>query len=88
MNRLLTVVATTGAMCVALQALAADSDNQSTMSDRQLVARIAGCMRTRMSANKDSSYKDALKACNNQVIKGSDNSPPDTVVVSGTQAKP
>ena len=24
----------------------------------------------------------------NQVIKGSDNSPPDTVVVSGTQAKP
>jgi hypothetical protein len=88
MNRLLTVVATTGAICVSSQALAADSDNQSTMSERQLIAQIAGCMRARMSANKDSSYKDAFKVCKNQVIKGSDNAPPDAVVVSGTQSKP
>ncbi|HXC10734.1 MAG TPA: hypothetical protein VNV61_17500 [Steroidobacteraceae bacterium] len=87
MNRLLTVVATTGAICVVSQALAADSDNQSTMSERQLIAQIVGCMRARMSANKDSSYKDAYKACKNQVIKGGD-SPPDAVAVSGTQAKP
>jgi hypothetical protein len=84
MNRLLSVVATTGLTCAAWQALAADSANQSTMSDRQLIAQIAGCMRARMSANKDSSYKDAFKACKNQVTKGT----PDAVVVSGTQAKP
>ena len=87
MNRLLTVVARTGAICVASQALAADSDNQSAMSDRQLIAQIAGCMRVRMSANKDSSYKDAFKACKKQV-KGGDNSLPEAVEVSGTQAKP
>jgi hypothetical protein len=41
----------------------------------------------RMSANKDSSYKDAFKACKKQV-KGGDNSLPEAVEVSGTQAKP
>ena len=88
MNRLLTAVATTGAICLALQALAADSDNQSTMSERQQIAQIVGCMRVRMSANKDSSYKDAFKACRKQLAKGSDNLPPDAVEVSGTQPKP
>jgi hypothetical protein len=84
MNRLLTVVAASGAICVAAQAPAADTDNQSTMSERQLISQIAGCMRARMSANKDGSYKDAFKACKNQLTKGT----PDTAVVSGTQAKP
>jgi hypothetical protein len=84
MNRLLTVVAATGVICIASHAPAADSDNQSTMSDRQLIAQIAGCMRARMSASKDGSYKDAFKACKNQVTKGT----PDAVVVSGTRAKP
>ena len=87
MNRLLTAVVTTGAICLALQALAADSDNQSTMSERQQIAQIVGCMRVRLSANKDSSYKDAFKACRKQVIKGSDNLPPDAVEVSATQPK-
>jgi hypothetical protein len=87
MNRLLTAVATTGAICVAMQALAADSDNQSTMTERQLVAQIVGCMRVRMSASKDRSYKGAYKACKNQVTKGNDNAP-DAVAISGTQAKP
>jgi hypothetical protein len=88
MNRLLTVVAATGAICVASQALAADSDSQPAMNDRQLISQIAGCMKARMSANKDSSYKDAFKVCKHQVIKGSDNLPPDAVVVSDTPAKP
>jgi Tfp pilus assembly protein PilV len=87
MNRLLTAVVTTGAICLALQALAADSDNQSTMSERQQIAQIVGCMRVRLSANKDSSYKDAFKACRKQVIKG-DNLQPDAVEVSGAQPKP
>jgi hypothetical protein len=89
MHRLLTVIAAIGVTCVASQTLAADSDNQSTdnrptMSERQLIAQIAGCMKARMSANKDSSYKDAFKACRNQVTKGT----PDAVVASGNQAKP
>jgi hypothetical protein len=88
MNRLLTAVATTGAICLALQALAADSDNQSTMSERQQIAQIVGCMRARMTANKDSSYKVAFKACKKQVIKGGDNLSPDAVEVSGTQPRP
>jgi hypothetical protein len=88
MNRLLTVITTTGALCIASQVPAADSDDRSTMSERQMIAQIAGCMRARMSANKDSSYKDAFKACKNQVTKGNDNLPPDAVAVSGTQAKP
>jgi hypothetical protein len=88
MNRLLTAVATTGAICLALQALAADSDNQTTMSERQQIAQIVGCMRVRISVNKDSSYKTAFKACKKQAIKGGDNLPPDAVEVSATQPKP
>ena len=88
MNRLLSVIATTGVICAASQAFPADSDNTSTMSERQLIAQIAGCMKRRMSANKDSSYKDAFKACKNQVSKGSDDPRSDAVVATGTQAKP
>ena len=83
MNRLLTVVATTGVIIVASQALAMDSDNQSTMSKRQMISQIVGCMKKRMSANKDSSYREAMKVCRNQIDKRSD-----TLPVSDTQAKP
>jgi hypothetical protein len=88
MNRLLTAIATSGVICVASQALATDSNNQSTMSKREMIAQIAGCMKRRMSANKDSSYKEAMKACKNQIDKGSNNLPTDAVVASDTQAKP
>jgi hypothetical protein len=84
MNRLLTVVATTGVIIVASQALAMDSDNQSTMSKRQMISQIVGCMKKRMSANKDGSYREAMKVCRNQIDKRSDTLP----VASDTQAKP
>jgi hypothetical protein len=88
MNRLQTVIATTGAICVASQALATDSVDQATMSKREMIVQIADCMKRRMAANKDSSYREALKACKKQVVNGSDDLTSDTVVTSGTQAKP
>jgi hypothetical protein len=88
MNRLLIVIATAGAIFLGSQALAIDSVNQSTMSKRQMIAQMVGCMKRRMSANKDSSYKEAMKACKDQINKGRDNSPSDALVASDTQAKP
>jgi hypothetical protein len=88
MNRLLIVIATAGAIFVGSQALAVDSVNQSTMSKRQMIAQIVGCMKKRMSANKDSSYKEAMKACKEQVNKERDNSPSAALVASDTQVKP
>lgn len=84
MNRLLTIVATTGVIIVASQALALDSNDQSTMSKRQMIAQIVSCMKKRMSANKDSSYREAMKVCRHQIDKGSDILP----LASDTPAKP
>jgi hypothetical protein len=84
MNRLLTVMATSGLIIVASQALAIDSNNQSTLSKRQMIAQIVGCMKKRMSANKDSSYREAMKICKNQLNKGGDT----LAVATDTQAKP
>jgi hypothetical protein len=88
MNRLPIVIASAGAIFVGSQALAIDSVNQSTMSKRQMIAQIVGCMKRRMSANKDSSYKEAMKACRDQINKERDNSPTGAFVASDTQAKP
>jgi hypothetical protein len=88
MNRFLGVMTATGAICVASQALAADSTDQPTMSKREMIVQIAGCMKRRMAADKDSSYRQALKACKEQVVNGSGNLTTDAVVASGTQAKP
>jgi hypothetical protein len=88
MNRLQTVIATTGVICAASQGLAADSTDQPTMSKREMIVQIAGCMKRRMAADKDSSYREALKACKNQVVNGSGNLTSDAVVASGAQAKP
>jgi Tfp pilus assembly protein PilV len=85
MNRLLTVVATTGAMV--MQAHAVDSTDQSTMSKQQMFAQIVDCMKKRKSANKDSSYREAFKACKNQLNKGGDTES-GALVASDPQVKP
>ncbi len=56
MNRLLTVIAATGVIFAGAQALAVDSVRQTTMSKRQMIVQIVGCMKKRMAANKSSSY--------------------------------
>lgn len=86
MNRLptviTTVIATMAAMCVASWAIATDSDNQSKLSKRQMITQIAGCMKRRMAADKDSSYREAMKICKNQINQGGDNLPSGAVLAS------
>ena len=87
MNRLLTVVATTGAMVITSQAHAIDSTDESTMSKRQMIAQMVDCMKKRKAANKDSSYKEAFKACKIQLKEG-DTAESGALVVSDPQVKP
>ncbi|HWY93537.1 MAG TPA: hypothetical protein VNX69_00020 [Steroidobacteraceae bacterium] len=87
MKRVVMVVALAGVIFGA-QALAVDSTSQPTMSKRQMIAQMVGCMRKRMSANKNTSYNDAMKACKDQINKQSDSFPSGALVASGTPAKP
>jgi hypothetical protein len=86
MNRVVTVIALSGVICVGTRALAVDSISQSTMSKRQMLAQIVGCMKKRMSANKNSSYNEAMKACKDQ-IKKENNMPSGALVASDAPAK-
>ena len=88
MKHVVTVVALAGLIFAGTQALAADSTSQPTMSKRQMIAQMVGCMRKRMSANKNSSYNDAMKACKDQTNRQRDNFPSGALVASDTPAKP
>ena len=89
MNRVATVIALSAVICVGTRALAVDSIiSQSTMSKRQMVAQIIGCMKKRMSANKNSSYNEAMRACKDQIKKETDNLPSGALVASDPPAKP
>ena len=87
MNRLLTVMAATGAMFVGAQALAADSINPPTMSKRQMIVQIVGCMKKRMAADRSSSYNAAMKACKGQMNKERGDLSSGALVASDTPAK-
>jgi hypothetical protein len=88
MNRLLTAIAMTGVIFVAAPALAVDSASQPTMSKHhQMLVQMAGCMRKRMSADRNSSYNEAMKACKSKIDKGSDDLPSDVLVASDTPSK-
>lgn len=88
MNRVLTVIAMTSVMLVGARALAVDSVSQSTMSKRQLIAQMVGCMKKQMAADNTISYNEAMKACKDQISKQSDNSTSRTLVASDTLTKP
>lgn len=88
MQRVVTAIALTGVICVGTQALAVDSTSQPTMSKRQMIVQMAGCVRKRMSANKNRSYNDAMKACKDQITAQTDNLPSNALVASDTPAKP
>jgi hypothetical protein len=87
MNHVLTALAMTG-LLIGAQALAEDSTGQPTLSKRQLIAQMVGCMRKQMSADNAISYNQALKTCKEQVNKQTDNSASPTLVASDTQTKP
>jgi hypothetical protein len=88
MNRVATIISLTGVIFVGTQALAVDSTSQPTMSKRQMIVQMAGCMKKRMSANKNGSYNDAMKACKDQINKQSDKLPSGALVASDTTAEP
>jgi hypothetical protein len=87
MNQVLTVIAMTG-LLIGAQALAVDSTGQPTITKRQLIAQMVGCMKKQMSANNAISYNEALKTCKEQINKQTDNSASPTLVASDTQTKP
>ena len=88
MNRLFTLIAMSSVMLIGARALAADSVNQPTMSKRQLIAQVVGCMKKQMSASNSISYNAAMKACKGQMSKPSDNSASRTLVASDGLTKP
>jgi hypothetical protein len=53
-----------------------------------MIAQMLDCMKKRKSADKDSSYREAFKACKNQLNKGSDAAESGALVASDPQAKP
>jgi hypothetical protein len=87
-NRIRTVIAMTGVIFVGAQAFAHDFINPPTMSKRQMIVQIVGCMKKRMSANKTISYNEAATACKDQIHKQRDNTTLGTLVASDTPAKP
>jgi hypothetical protein len=87
MNHVLTAIAMTG-LLISAQALAVDSTGQPSISKRQLIAQMVGCMRKQMSANNTISYNEAMKACKDQISKQTDNSASRTLVASDALAKP
>jgi hypothetical protein len=89
MNRIFTVIAMTGMMMlVGTRALAADSVNPPTMSKRQLIAQVVGCMKRQMSASNSISYNAAMKACKDQIGRQSDSATSRTLVASDGLTKP
>jgi hypothetical protein len=87
MNHVLTAIAMTG-LLIGAQALAVDPTGQPTISKRQLIVQMVGCMRKQISANNAISYNEALKTCKDQMNTQSDNSASHTLVASDTLTKP
>ncbi len=87
MNHVLTAIAMTG-LLIGAQALAVDSTSQPTISKRQLIAQMVGCMKKQMAANKAISYNEALKTCKDQMNTQSGKSASRTLVASDTLTKP
>jgi hypothetical protein len=88
MNRLVTAISITGVIFAGTQARAVDSASQSKSSKHQMAVQIVGCMKKRMSADRSSSFNEAMKACREQINKESDNLPSGALVASDTPAKP
>jgi hypothetical protein len=87
MKHTATVVALTCAI-LAGRAFAVDSTSQARPSKHQSVARMVDCMKKRMSADKSSSYHDAMKACQDQIDRQNGNLPSGALVAADISAKP
>jgi peroxiredoxin family protein len=88
MNRVVIVFTFIGVVLLGSQALAADEAGQSKMSKRQMVAEVVSCMKKRMSADRNTSYNEAMKACKDQVNRENDTLAAGALVASDHPAKP
>jgi hypothetical protein len=88
MNRVVIVFTVIGVVLLGSQALAADEAGQSKMSKRQMVAEVVSCMKKRMSADRNTSYNEAMKACKDQVNRENDTLAAGALVASDHPAKP
>jgi hypothetical protein len=75
------------AMFAGAAASAIDSFRSPTMTDHQMIVQMARCMKTRMSASKTIWYKEAEKACKDQIDKQRENSASGALVASDAPAK-
>ena len=87
MNRVVPIIALTGVLFAGAQAQAVDSTGQSAISKRQMIVQVVDCMKKRMSADKNRSYNEAMKACKDQINKESDDLSSGALVASDTSAK-
>jgi hypothetical protein len=81
MNRLLTAIAMAALLLVGAQAIAVD-----TLTKRQMLTQVIGCMKKRMAASRTISYNEAAKVCKDQLKQTDSSSPP--LVAADTPAKP
>jgi hypothetical protein len=88
MNRIVTVIAFIGMIVLGRQALAVDDAGQSKLSKRQMIAQVVNCMKKRMSADRNTSYNEAMKACKDQVNRENETLPAGALVASDHPAKP
>jgi hypothetical protein len=88
MNRVVTLIAFSSVILLGRQALAVDDAGQSKMSKRQMIAQVVSCMKKRMSADRSTSYNEAMKACKEQVNRENDTLPAGALVASDEPAKP
>ena len=88
MNRIVTLTAFTAVIFLGRPALAADEAGQSKMSKRQMVAEVVSCMKKRMSADRSTSYNEAMKVCKEQVNRDNDTPAAGALVASDHPAKP
>jgi hypothetical protein len=88
MNRIVTVIVFIGVIVLGRQALAVDDAGQSKMSKRQMIAQVVNCMKKRMSADRNTSYNEAMKACKDQVNRENETLPAGALVASDHPAKP
>ncbi len=88
MKRLLTVAAASCVAFVAAQTHAGDAANHSPISKRDMIAGISGCMKKRMSTDKNISYNEAKRICKNQMDGKDGNSAASALVASDTLPKP
>ena len=87
MKRFLMCITIGGAVLAGTRATMADSTDSSKITKRQMIVQVVDCVKKRASSDKTVSYREAIKACKNQV-KEQNAASSDALLASGTPAIP